>query len=294
MKDYREMADNVLRRRDAYRIKRRKNIRIAVSVLSCFCVMAVLGLGGWRSGILTGDDSEQIKTVRDVQPKDNVITETSDETKHMATAQEQEADKSAIKDASADINDLNLAKSEDSGADGDGAIESDNNNTAEPTGTETTIDVPVSDIPGDTGALTAYDEVWGGCYMDQNGCWVVWLTEDTPENRQMVLILNPSLREDNIIFQTAAYSKAYLTYLMTEISDAMCAGKLPLVTTAALMEDKNCVEVTMISDDPYSVDKVLAFDSVGGAIEILYSSEEHVIMDLEEYGVTDLRKDPEP
>lgn len=294
MKDYREMADNVLRRRDAYRIKRRKNIRIAVSVLSCFCVMAVLGLGGWRSGILTGDDSEQIKTVRDVQPKDNVITETSDETKHMATAQEQEADKSAIKDASADINDLNLAKSEDSGADGDGAIESDNNNTAEPTGTETTIDAPVSDIPGDTGALTAYDEVWGGCYMDQNGCWVVWLTEDTPENRQMVLILNPSLREDNIIFQTAAYSKAYLTYLMTEISDAMCAGKLPLVTTAALMEDKNCVEVTMISDDPYSVDKVLAFDSVGGAIEILYSSEEHVIMDLEEYGVTDLRKDPEP
>ena len=292
MKDYREMADNVLQRRDEYRMKKRKNIRMAASILSCFCLMAVLGMGGWYSGILTGDDSEQVKGVKDVQPKDNIITNTFDETKLMAA--EQEAKQSAIRDASADINDMDLAKSEDSGENDDGSTaESNNNGTSEPTGTETTIDVPVSDIPGDTGALTAYDEVWGGCYMDQNGCWVVWLTEDTPENRQMVLALNPTLSENNTIFKAAAYSKAYLTYLMTEISNAMCAGKLPLVTTAALREEKNCVEVTMISDDPWSVDKVLAFDTVGGAIEIIYDSEKHVILDLEEYGIIDLIKDPE-
>lgn len=303
MKDYREMADNVLRRRDAYRMKRRKNIKTAASVLSCFCIMTVLGIGSWHSGILTGDDPErQIKGVKDVQsedniitdvqPEDNTITDTFDETKHMAT--EQEAKQSAIRDASADVNDGDLINPENSGVNDYNTAKSNNNGEAESTETEAAIDVPVSDIPGDTGALTAYDEVWGGCYMDQNGCWVVLLTEDTPENRQMVLTLNPTLREDNIIFQTAAYSKAYLTYLMTEISNAMCAGKLPLVTTAALREDKNCVEVTMISDDPWSVDKILAFDTAGGAIEILYDSEMHVIIDLEEYGIMDLIKDPKP
>lgn len=292
MKDYREMADNVLRRRDAYRMKRRKNLKAAVSGLSCFCVMAVLSLGGWYSGMLTGDDPEQIKDVKDVQPEDNIITDTSDKTKHMAT--EQEAKKSAIRDTSADVNREDLTNPENPGINDYDTVKSNNNGEAESTGTKAATDMPVSDIPGDTGALTAYDEVWGGCYMDQNGCWVVLLTEDTPENRQMVLALNPTLREDNIIFQTAAYSKAYLTYLMTEISNAMCAGKLPLVTTAALREDKNRVEVTMVADDPWSVDKVLAFDTVGGAIEILYNPEEHVIIDLEEYGIMNLIKDPEP
>ena len=289
MKDYREMADNVLRRRDAYRVKRGIKIRITASLLSCFCVMAVLGMGGWRSGILANDNLEQVKNI---QPEDNIITDTSDETKHMVT--EQESKQSAVRDASTGINDMDLTKPDNSGTSDDGTAKSDNNGTAESTANETAIDVPVSDIPGDTGTLTAYDEIWGGCYMDENGRWVVWLTEDTPENRQMVLALNPTLREDNIIFQTGAYSKAYLTYLMTEISNAMCAGKLPLVITAALREDKNCVEVTMISDAPYSVDKVLAFDTIGGAIEIIYDSEMHVIMDLEEYGIMDLSKDREP
>lgn len=293
MKDYKEMANDLLRRRDAYRIKKRKNRKMAASVLSCFGVMAVLGMGGWYSGILTGDNSEQVKDVKYAQSKDISTANTRDETKQMAV--EQEAQQSAIKDLSADKKDEDLTKSDTSGTnDDEGIVESNNNDTVEPTGTETTIDAPVSDIPGDTGALTAYDEVWGGCYMDQNGCWVVWLTEDTPANRQEVFSRNPSLSEDNTVFKTAAYSKAYLTYLMSEISNAMCAGKLPLVTTAALREDTNCVEVTMISDDPYSTDKVLAYDTIGGAIVIIYDSEMHVIMDLEEYGIMDLINEPQP
>ena len=289
MKDYREMAENVLQRRDTYRINRRNNMRKAASVLSAFCVVAVLAAGGWYVRTLAENSSGQ---VGDVQPQIIANRDTNDEAARSAV--EQETQKSAINDLSSNENDADSANSEDLGANDNDSTKHNNNGIAKPTGTETTIDAPVSDIPGDTGALTAYDEVWGGCYMDQNGCWVVWLTEDTPENRQEVFRLNPSLSEDNTIFKTAAYSKAYLTYLMSEISNAMCAGKLPLVTTAALREDKNCVEVTMISDAPYSVDKVLAFDTVGGAIEIKYDSETHVIMDLEEYGIMDLTKAPEP
>lgn len=305
MKDYREMAENVLQRRDAYRINRRNNMRKAVSVMSAFCIVVVLSAGVWYGVILTNIDSEQI---RDVQPQNIVNRDTDDGADRPTAEQEtqqnsgqeneevsvQETQKSAINDLSANKNDGESSKSEDSGTNDNDSSMYSNSGVAKPTGTETTIDTPVSDIPGDTGALTAYDEVWGGCYMDKNGCWVVWLTEDTPENRQEVFIRNPSLNEDNTVFKTAAYSKAYLTYLMNEISNAMCAGKLPLVTTAALREDKNRVEVTMISDDPWSVDKVLAFDTVGGAIEIIYDSEMHVIMDLEEYGIMDLSKESEP
>ena len=338
MKDYREMAENILQRRDTYKIERRKKMKKAVSVMSVFCVMAVLAAGGRYGMILAEDASRQVGDVKpqiitnrdtndgssrptaEQETDQGIVQETNQDTGQKTkqnseqkneqgseqgnkqdAGQEtkqnsgQENQNSAINDLSEGKNDVDSAKkSEGSESNGDDSSKYSNNGEAKSTGTETSIDVPVSDIPGDTGARTAYDEVWGGCYMDQNGCWVVWLTEDTPENRQMVLALNPSRHEDNIIFKTAAYSKAYLTYLMTEISNAMCAGKLPLVTTAALREDKNCVEVTMISDEPYSVDKVLAFDTTGGAIEIIYDSESHVILDLEEYGIMDLRKDPEP
>lgn len=255
-------------------------MKMTVAVLSGFCVIAVLGIGGWYSGILTGDGLEQVKDVKDVLPENISTKDASDEIKRMAA--EQEAVQSSIKDFSTEKNDEDSAKPENSGA--------DNGITPEPTGNETTIDAPVSDIHGDTGELTAYDEVWGGCYMDENSCWVVWLTEDTPENREMVFALNPSLNENNTIFKTAAYSKAYLTDLMARISGAMGTGKLPFVTTAALREDKNCIEVTMNSDDPYISDQILAFDTIGGAIEIIYSSEQMV----QDYFIIDLIKDPEP
>lgn len=305
MKDYREMAENVLQRRDTYKINRKNNMRKAASVLSAFCVVTVLAAGGWYVRTLAenasgqvGDDQPQFIANRDInagaasRPAEQKNKQNSGQENDQGSGQENQ--KSAINDLSVNKNDEDSAKSEDSGENNNDSSKYNNSGAAKPTGTETTIDAPVSDIPGDTGALTAYDEVWGGCYMDQNGCWVVWLTEDTPANRQEVFIRNPSLSEDDTVFKTAAYSKAYLTYLMSEISNAMCAGKLPLVTTAALREDKNCVEVTMISDEPYSVDKILAFDTIGGAIEVIYDSERHVILDLEEYGIMDLIKNPEP
>ena len=268
MKDYKEMADDVLRRRDVYFRERRRMIRRTASLLSCFCIVAVLGIAGWHSVTLIKNDSNK---VMDVQPHDNfAIQETSDEVKHLTEKQES---KSSIQDFSAEMS-----------ADGSEDVrnsDTGNNNEAESTGTGTSIDVPVSDIPGDTGELTAYDEVWGGSYMDENGRWVVWLTEDTSENRLAVFQLNPALNENNTIFRKADYSRAYLTYLMAEISKAMGSdGVIPFVTTAALREDRNRVEVTMVTDDPSSVAQVLAFDSTGGAIEITFNAESQVITNL--------------
>lgn len=279
MKDYKEMADNVLRRRDAYMHEKKRRTVKTVSVLACFCVVAVLGAGGWYSRISADDALGQDADAQsgDIINSPDVIDNLKDEhlfKKEMETAQ------SSITDS---IVSMGEAKDKDIEEPTDArkpmAPMVDNDSMSENIGSGTTVDLPVTDIPGDTGELTPYDEVWGGCYMDQNGCWVVWLTEDTPENRQMIFTLNPTLNESNTTFRTADYSKAYLTYLMAEISKAMGDGSLPLVTSAALREERNRVEVTMTGEDPYSEERILAFDTVGGAIDIIYS-DGHVILNL--------------
>ena len=58
MKDYKDMAEQVLRRRDRYQAERKKQMRRAVSAVSCFCLAVLLGAGLWRGGALlngTGD-----------------------------------------------------------------------------------------------------------------------------------------------------------------------------------------------------------------------------------------------
>lgn len=142
-------------------------------------------------------------------------------------------------------------------------------------------DVPVQGEAYATGALTPYEEVWGGSYMDSDGTWVILLTEDTAENRAQVLALNPGLNESNTLFQSADYSLAYLTEVMANISDSMGRGDLPSVTTAALREERNRVQVTMTTEDPDSAARVLAFDPTGGAIELDWAVEPTGVADLE-------------
>lgn len=133
-------------------------------------------------------------------------------------------------------------------------------------------DVPVTEHPGSTGALIPLDGVWGGSYMDQSGCWVVWLTENTPENQARVLERNPGLGADHTVFRTADYSLAFLTELMAKISGEMGAKRLPFVTTAALREDVNRVEVTMTTQDEGCAAQVLRLDTIGGAITFRYAA----------------------
>lgn len=133
-------------------------------------------------------------------------------------------------------------------------------------------DVPVADVPGSTGALAPYEEVWGGSYTDAQGNQVVLLTENTPENQQEVFRRNPTLNTETTVFQTAEYSRSYLTELLADISKAMADDALPFVPTAGLYEDRNRVVVTVTTNDPDSIAKVLAFDTLGGAIEIVSGS----------------------
>lgn len=52
MKDYNEIATNVLRRRDEYITEHNKRIKRTVAVLSCFVIVALAGFGIWKAGVL--------------------------------------------------------------------------------------------------------------------------------------------------------------------------------------------------------------------------------------------------
>lgn len=120
------------------------------------------------------------------------------------------------------------------------------------------------------------EDFWSGCYLDDSGNWVVWLTENTPENQQRILDQNPDLAEESVTFKEATYSLSYLNGLMEVISQNMSAGKLPFVSSAMLSEQTNRVEVYVNTEDQKLIDKVLSLDTKGGAITIIYSDNEGV------------------
>ncbi len=131
-------------------------------------------------------------------------------------------------------------------------------------------DAPAVPVPDDTGALTPYEAIWGGSYLDDHGRWFIWLTEDSEANRAEVFRRNPDLSEKTTSFRKADYSLADLTQLLDTISAAMVNQALSQVSSAALREDLNRVEVCLMTDDPAWGEQVLAFDDLGGAILLQY------------------------
>ena len=244
MKDYEEMAKSVLSRRDNYVMERKKRMRKVVSIGSCFCLMLLVGVGIYQSNNLA--------------PAGDALTNVTQGVVDMG------ADKQQKKAEDIDGNPGGYSSpATDVYPGGDMSGETDPMEIS---------DAPVTGNPGSTGALNPLDEIWGGSYMDQSGHWVVWLTENTPENQARVFAQNPDLLEDDTVFKTADFSLSYLTDLLANISVEMGTQKLPFVTTAALREQDNRVGVTMTADDEEYAAQVLNFDTIGGAIEFRYST----------------------
>ena len=131
-------------------------------------------------------------------------------------------------------------------------------------------DKPAVQNAGDTGALTEYEAVWGGSYMDEAGRFVVLLTENTAENQEKVFQLNPTLTAENTIFKEATYYRSYLVDLMERLSKADLP---PVVSSIGFREERNRIAVYITADDPDAVEEILAYDSIGGAIEIISLSD---------------------
>lgn len=261
MKNYEEMAESVLERRDRYVADRKRKMRKAASAaagaVSVFCLIAVLGTGVWYAGILNHDQD-----ISDGQPEDAV----SDGFLYTG------ADSGAgeILPGGATVGD-NIDNSADHKKEMQKlAVNEVGEENSSDTHVGTGVDRPVVQNPGSTGALTAYEAVWGGSYPNEAGQWVVLLTENTAENREKVFQLNPLLNESNTVFEEAAFSYSYLENLMESLSKA----DLPsIVSSIGFREERNRIEVVITADDASAVAEILAYDTIGGAIEIINCSE---------------------
>ena len=229
----------------------------------CFCAAALLGAGLWAQGAGGSDGGRgELGNAREEQKESRMATvEDLSEDTEKRNQKPDEADAESREPGRDDGDTW-----EKNGSTGEKSEAGDRNSPELSQGT--VVDRPAAENPGSTEALEAYEAVWGGSYTDEVGRLVILLTEDTAENREKVFQLNPALKENNTIFKSADYSLRYLTDLMEKISQAMVQKEFPNVTSAALREDRNRIVVTMLGEDMESEARLLALDSVGGAIEI--------------------------
>lgn len=80
MKDYNEMAESIFERRDKYNTERRRamnKIKKRMSAAACCCLAVVIGLGVWRTGILSDsvDDGIEISTLQQGENIDDSVTQ---------------------------------------------------------------------------------------------------------------------------------------------------------------------------------------------------------------------------
>lgn len=121
----------------------------------------------------------------------------------------------------------------------------------------------------------ATSEFFGGSYLDSNGKFVVVITEDTAENRAAIC-KELGISESNTVFQKGVYTLAYLTELQAKISNAMINKEIPFAVSSGVSETINKIKVRATTDDEAELAKLYALDTIGGAIEIEYISENSV------------------
>ena len=115
--------------------------------------------------------------------------------------------------------------------------------------------------------------VFCGSYLDENGEYIILVTEGTPDIAKMQILSDTGRNKGNTTFKTAKYTMKYLTELQKKISDAMSAKEIPFVTSSGIYDDKNRIIVTVNTKDESEYQKIYDMDTLGGAIEIQYSEE---------------------
>lgn len=113
-------------------------------------------------------------------------------------------------------------------------------------------------------------DIFCGSYTDSRGQFVVVLIEDTPQNR-LTACKELGIKENQVSFQTGTYTLQYLTELQGKISEGMIQKNLPFVVTSSINEISNRITISVTTKDETLLKEVLALDTIGGAIEILYS-----------------------
>ena len=283
MKDSNEMVKELFERREKYHMERQRkmsNVKKVISPLAC-CLVIILVVGIPIISHIPSPEEDDLLNEDNIQNVE--ANDPPSSKKEMAPGNIDNPENPDNESQDGEIKASNEREKEpDEGSEA-------SNTTDEVVTKGTSIDIPQKeyhDIPGpgsdsldSTGGLVPYEPVWGDCYQNEAGKWVVFLTENTPENQRKVLELNPTLTENDILFQSIRFSQSYLESLMKSIGQAADENEeFSFVFSIGLRTEKNCVEVDVTTDDEESIAKILAFDTIGDgdAIEIVNMNENAV------------------
>lgn len=228
MKDYNEMAESVFARRDAYNAERRRALRQVRKGMT--------GAVGCCLAVLLGVG---VYHGSQIVPKDTPAPGVQDHRKNRLETSTKEVGSGQDVDPAPYM--------EDVPADQDGDY--------------------VESVSGGKELRQGIAAFFGGSYTDANGDYVVVLTADTAEHRAAVC-KELGVAESTTVFKVGDYTLAYLTELQSQIGSAMTNKELPFVISSAVDERGNRIKVRVTTDREADRAKVLALDTVGGAIVI--------------------------
>lgn len=113
-----------------------------------------------------------------------------------------------------------------------------------------------------------YPDYYAGVYINENGKTVILLTDDSNTNKEEIIKIASS---EDIIFQKANHSYHELNEIQDKISEKMQTGEFSFITSSGVIEDKNYIEVGVLSASDSEIEKVLKLDPSGTAIKIVDS-----------------------
>jgi len=243
MKSYDEMARSVLARRDRYAAeqeKRRKTAAKTVLAAACCCAVALLCVGLWPERTPDGSPDLSGIAIRDSAnvTTDGVMTQYAATEELPGSVGPKEPAQPVPEDVPMAPPDLPKVSEND-----------------------VFQGVPDLDKLSKRGG-----RLYGGLYVNGSRLTVV-ITEDTPENRQL-LCSELGFHEDYIDFVPGRFSLTDLTALQEKITAGMVAGKFPFVVGSGVYEMENRVGITVTTEDPTLIGQVLALDTLGGAIMV--------------------------
>ncbi len=115
--------------------------------------------------------------------------------------------------------------------------------------------------------------IYCGSYLDENGDYVVLIIDDE-EYLKKELLYEIGRTNENTVFKTAKYTMNYLEDLQEKISTAMSEKEIPFVVSSGIYDRENRIIVTVNTKDQVLYEKIYSMDTLGGAIEIVYSDEQ--------------------
>lgn len=121
-------------------------------------------------------------------------------------------------------------------------------------------------------AITAEDlnektkDIFCGAYLDE-GTYTVLLKNCTEEEIELVC-RELSINKDTTVFKKGTYTLDYLNSVYEKISEGMMNKEFNFISSAGVYESENIISVSLLYEDKEGIKRLLALDTLGGAIRI--------------------------